>query len=72
MSRISIQPSPPQSSSTGNAKENQRPKRNAPHQPQPAALPFYSQSSSLSSSLRASFGLLGAWLGLPELAPTTS
>lgn len=32
----------------------------------------YSQSSSLSSSLRASFGLLGAWLGLPELAPTTS
>lgn len=33
----------------------------------------YSQSSSLSSSaLRASLGLLGARLGMPELAPTTS
>lgn len=39
----------------------------------PGGQASYSQSSSLSSSaLRASLGLLGAWLGLPELAPTTS
>jgi hypothetical protein len=35
----------------------------------------YSQSSSSllsSSTLPASFGLLGAWLGTPDVAPTTS
>lgn len=33
----------------------------------------YSQSSSsLSSTFRDSFGLLGAWLGTPDAAPTTS
>jgi hypothetical protein len=32
----------------------------------------YSQSSSLSSAFFDSFGLLGAWLVLPEAAPTTS
>jgi hypothetical protein len=32
----------------------------------------YSQSSSLSSLFFGSLGLLGAWLVIPDVAPTTS
>lgn len=39
---------------------------------QPSTARDYSQSSSLSSLFLVSLGLFGAWLVLPEVAPTTS